>query len=109
MNCSNRTQSLIESPCRTRLTRGFIEPTEAEGERIVRGVWGLHVYDFWSELNEYLLGHIFEESLSDLHDLGVAAETLLAEKVRERKSRGIFFTNSILADFLCACRLSDDA
>ena len=52
-----------------------------------------------------LLGHIFEESLSDLHDLGIAAETLLAKKVRERKSRGIFFTNSILADFLSECAL----
>ena len=72
-----------------------------DGERLVSGVWGLHVYDFWSELNEYLLGHIFEESLTDLGDLGLGRESLFAEKVRERKSGGIFFTSSILADFLC--------
>ena len=23
--------------------------SEPDGERIVKGVWGLHVYDFWSE------------------------------------------------------------
>ena len=53
-------------------------------------------------LNEYLLGHIFEESLSDLRDLGATSTALLEEKLRERKSHGIFFTNSIIADFLCA-------
>ena len=71
-----------------------------DGERLVQGVWGLHVYDFWSELNEYLLGHIFEESLSDLNDIGMASE-LFADKLRERKKWGVFFTTSILADFLC--------
>lgn len=71
-------------------------------ERIIHGVWGLHVFDFWSELNEYLLGHIFEESLSDLDKIGVVSDDLVVEKMRERKAGGIFFTSSILADFLCA-------
>ena len=57
--------------------------------------------DFWSELNEYLLGHIFQESLSDLCDIGLTSESLPADKMRERKRHGIFFTDKILADFLC--------
>ena len=32
-------------------------------DRHVAGVWGLHEFDFWRELNEHLLGHIFEQSL----------------------------------------------
>ncbi len=47
-----------------------------DGARAIEGVWGLHVYDFWSELNEYLLGHIFEESLSDLEKLDPLTEVL---------------------------------
>ena len=80
---------------------------ERNGERIVTGVWGLHIYDFWSELNEYLLGHVFQESLSDLGDVGQTSESLLAEKMRERKSHGIYFTDKILADFLCGHALQD--
>ncbi|HUY89205.1 MAG TPA: N-6 DNA methylase [Pirellulales bacterium] len=84
------------------LNNRFYSAAEQGGDRVVKGVWGLHRYDFWSELNEYLLGHIFEESLSDLRDLGTTAQSALAEKLRERKSGGIFFTSSILADFLCS-------
>lgn len=74
---------------------------ERNGERIVEGVWGLHIYDFWSELNEHLLGHVFQESLSDLKDVGLASEPVLAEKMRERRRHGIFYTDRILAEFLC--------
>ncbi|HEV2294951.1 MAG TPA: N-6 DNA methylase [Tepidisphaeraceae bacterium] len=81
--------------------------TDPRGEpRRIQGVWGLHEYDFWSELNEHLLGHIFEESLSDLHDLGADEERSLAEKLRERKRSGIFYTTSILSDFLSASAMS---
>lgn len=69
-------------------------------ERVVQGIWGLHVFDFWSELNEHLLGHVFEESLSDFYDLGPAVA-----KLEERKSKGIFYTSSILSDFLAGSAL----
>lgn len=70
--------------------------------RVVQGVWGLYIYDFWTELNEHLLGHIFEESLSDLEELGSVSIIPVSEKLRERKKDGIFYTNSILSDFLSA-------
>ena len=73
--------------------------------RHIQGVWGLHEYDFWSELNEHLLGHIFEESLSDLHELGATEIVPLDQKLRERKKGGVFFTTSILSDFLSASAL----
>jgi len=65
----------------------------------------LHVYDFWTELNEHLLGHIFEESLSDSHDIGLAEAESISEKLRERKRNGIYYTSSILSDFLSASAL----
>lgn len=70
------------------------------GQRRVSGVWGLHEYDFWSELNEHLLGHIFEQSLSDMGAVGTKGERTAAERLRERKKHGIFYTSSILSDFL---------
>lgn len=71
------------------------------GTRTVKGVWGLHAFDFWAELNEHLLGHIFEESLSDLVGLEKGGLPSLADKLRERKEHGIFYTSQILADFVC--------
>ncbi len=74
--------------------------------RTIRGVWGFHVFDFWTELNAHLIGHIFEESLSDLEDLGSAVRSPIADKMRERRRNGIYFTDSILSDFLAASVLS---
>ena len=73
--------------------------------RTVEGVWGLHAYDFWRDLNEHLLGHIFEESLSDLVELRNYQPTPTDQKLAERKRHGIFYTSSLLADFLSASAL----
>jgi len=75
--------------------------------RTVEGVWGLHVYDFWVELNEHLLGHIFEESLSDLKAMEADAPVPLAERLRERKQTGIFYTTDLLSDFVAAGAIRD--
>lgn len=68
--------------------------------RRVSGAWGLHEFDFWHELNEHLLGRIFEESLSDFHTLEGGVELDLAARVRERRRHGIYYTTEHLADFL---------
>lgn len=70
------------------------------GQRLVNGIWGLHIYDFWTELNEHLLGHVFEESLSDLQELGTSDEVPIRDKMIQRKKGGIFYTSRILSDFL---------
>lgn len=66
--------------------------------RVIRGAWGLHVFDFWAELDEHMLGRIFEESLSDLVELGTSSVDI-AVKMRERKRGGIYYTQDFLADF----------
>lgn len=80
----------------------YMAPGADGDSRIIKGVWGLHVYDFWSELNQHLLGHIFEESLSDLEQLGQTEVSSTLEKLEERRRSGIFYTASILSDFLSA-------
>jgi hypothetical protein len=75
--------------------------------RLVQGAWGLHVYDFWLELDEHLLGHIFEQSLSDLADIDAPAPVSVAEKFRERKQTGIFYTTKLLSDFMAAAAIHD--
>jgi hypothetical protein len=76
------------------------------GRRGIQGVWGLHEFDFWRELNEHLLGHIFEESLSDLVAIEAGQAVSLAEKLTERKRHGIYYTTDLLSDFLSASALT---
>ena len=75
------------------------------GARQIKGVWGLHVFDFWTELNEHLLGHVFEESLSDLKEMEIGEQVSIAHKLNERKLGGIFYTSNILSDFMAASAL----
>lgn len=65
--------------------------------RTVSGAWGLHVYDFWAELNEHLLGHIFEQSLSDFEAVDPVGTEV---RLKQRKRIGIYYTSSLLSDFL---------
>ena len=80
-------------------------PSSSGGARRIKGVWGLHVFDFWTELNEHLLGHVFEESLSDLKEMEVGEQVSIADKLNERKRGGIFYTSNILSDFMAASAL----
>ncbi len=69
-------------------------------KRRISGVWGLHEFDFWQELNEHLLGRIFEESLSDFVAIEAGEEPDPAARVRERRRHGVYYTTEHLADFL---------
>jgi hypothetical protein len=71
----------------------------AGATRHIQGVWGLHAFDFWRELNEHLLGHIFEQSLSDMQALA-ERQTLAPDRLRQRKQNGIYYTSEILSDYL---------
>ena len=75
--------------------------------RSIDGVWGLYVYDFWTELNQHLMGHIFEESLSDLDALVASGDLDQTEKWKQRKRHGVFYTTDILSDFITRNVLRD--
>lgn len=62
--------------------------------RTVRGVFGLHVFDFWRELDRDLLGNLFERSIGDL------AAIAHGGRPDARSAFGIFYTASRLARFV---------
>jgi hypothetical protein len=76
------------------------EVPDGSETRRIQGVWGLHAFDFWRELNAHLLGHIFEQSLSDLITLR-EGKALPADRLSERKKHGIYYTSELLSDSLC--------
>lgn len=73
--------------------------------RHVQGVWGLYAFDFWRELNEHLLGHIFEQSLSDMQALA-EGQVLPPDRLRQRKKHGVYYTSELLSDYLTSQALN---
>nr|MCK4428987.1 Eco57I restriction-modification methylase domain-containing protein [Candidatus Aenigmarchaeota archaeon] len=51
-------------------------------------------FDFNTEVNVNILGHIFEQSIGDLEDLAEG-------KISKRKKEGIFYTPEYITDYIC--------
>lgn len=68
--------------------------------RYVEGTWGLHIFDFWRELDRDLLGHIFERSIGDLQALAQGG------RPDAQAAFGVYYTASRLAKFVTRSVLS---
>ena len=51
-------------------------------------------YDFKTEVNVNILGHIFEQSLSDLEELNEG-------EISRRKKEGVYYTPEYITDYIC--------
>jgi len=61
---------------------------------IISNLLAMDSFNFVTELNVNILGHIFEQSLTDL-------EELKGEEVSKRKREGIFYTPEFVTDYIC--------
>ena len=61
---------------------------------IFQNFFKIALYNFQSDLNVNILGHIFENSLNDI-------ENLREEKINIRKKDGIFYTPEYITDYIC--------
>ncbi len=61
---------------------------------IVRNVLLMASHDFNTEVNVNILGHILEQSISDIEDLKT-------DKSSRRKKEGVFYTPEYITDYIC--------
>lgn len=61
---------------------------------IISNLLILDSFDFNTEVNVNILGHIFEQSISDL-------EELKQEGVSRRKKEGVYYTPEYITDYIC--------
>ena len=57
-------------------------------------------YDFNSEVSVTVLGHIFEQSISDLEELHAAAQGVVKEGAGKRKKEGVVYTPDAITRFI---------
>ena len=61
---------------------------------IIKNLLILDSYDFTSDLNVNILGHIFEQSISDI-------EALHGTELSQRKKDGAYYTPDYITDYIC--------
>ena len=61
---------------------------------IIKNLLIMDSYDFTSDLNVNILGHIFEQSISDL-------ESLHEQETTKRKRDGVYYTPEHITDYIC--------
>lgn len=62
--------------------------------KIIENILLMASFDFNTEVNVNILGHIFEQSIQDI-------ENLKEERISKRKQEGIFYTPEYITDYIC--------
>ncbi|EIJ65604.1 hypothetical protein BD31_I1566 [Candidatus Nitrosopumilus salaria BD31] len=74
--------------------QGIIKKYRNQLNPIITNLLLMDSFDFNSDVNVNILGHIFEQSISDL-------EELKKEGVTRRKKEGVFYTPEYVTDYIC--------
>ena len=75
-------------------TKKIINRYQNELSPIIVNLLMMDSFDFTSEVNVNILGHIFEQSISDL-------EELKEEGISRRKKEGVYYTPEYITDYIC--------
>lgn len=80
----------------------------AIGDTTINGVLGFYEYDFHSDLNEHVLGRIFEESVGDIEQVRAnLAEGESNPFSGDRGDYGLYFTREGLTEFVAQHAIQD--
>ena len=61
---------------------------------IIKNILVMDRYDFSTDINVNILGHIFEQSIGDI-------ENILGIELSERKKDGVYYTPEYITDYIC--------
>lgn len=87
----------------------LFDRTYTVGEDTIEGIFGFHAYDFRDDLNEFVLGQIFQQSVADfeqLHDSVLEGKSPFSETAT-RDDYGIYFTREGLTEFVAGRAIDD--
>ncbi len=82
----------------------FHEDTELNelklSDEVLKSLGKIGRYDFENELTVNILGHVFEQSISDLEEIKQKIDPDEASKKSKRKKDGIFYTPEYIVDYI---------
>lgn len=79
------------------------------GEHTIEGIFGFHRYNFQTELNEHVLGRIFEESVGDIEQVreNLSEGDSPFSGVTTREDYGLYYTREGLTEFVSERAIED--
>lgn len=75
-------------------TRRAVKPYEGELSPIVTNLLLMDRFDFMKDIGVNIMGHILEQSISDL-------EELQGDKATKRKKDGVYYTPEYITEYIC--------
>jgi len=93
---------------RVRLNDALFVRSHRVGKEKVEGIFGFRRFDFFTDLNEHLLGRIFEETVRDLEAFHREAptEAAPAQRIPARGKLGLFYTRENLTNHMAESSLA---
>ena len=88
------TRSGLKKDAQKRLDESLILSKFSNASPLITNIALMATYDFTTEINVNILGHIFEQSITDL-------EKLREGDTSRRKKEGIFYTPEYIIDYIC--------
>lgn len=79
------------------------------GDETIEGIYGFTEYDFHTDLNEHVLGRVFEESIGDIEQIrdNLDAGDSPFSGVNAREDYGLYFTREVLTEFVAEKAIQD--
>jgi type I restriction-modification system DNA methylase subunit len=71
-----------------------------DDDLLYKGSLKLSNYDFDSEVDVNILGHIFEHSLNEIDEIQASLEEVKVDKVTKRKKDGVFYTPKYITKYI---------
>jgi len=82
-------------------TDEILDNLKIDDEALLDDVKKLSAYDFQSEIDANILGHIFENSLSDIEELHAKIDGVEFDKTKtKRKKDGVFYTPKYITKYI---------
>ena len=79
----------------------LLDNLKIDDEILIKDLLSLSEYDFNTEVDVNILGHIFEHSLSEIEEITAEIEGTTADKTRsKRKKDGVFYTPKYITQYI---------
>ncbi|KHJ38945.1 type IIS restriction enzyme Eco57I [Pedobacter glucosidilyticus] len=78
----------------------ILDSLTIDDDLLFKGSLKLSNYDFESEVDVNILGHIFEHSLNEIDEIQASLQEEKVEKVSKRKKDGVFYTPKYITKYI---------
>ena len=101
MNTGNQKENIPAYNGGLFLPDDILDSLKIEDGILRNHLWKLSIYDFATEIDVNILGHIFEHSLSEIEEISAEIEGIKTDKAKsKRKKDGVYYTPKYITQYI---------